>query len=59
MAKSLKDLHSDVLRVKESICFNETERRNELLALDLLFRSGYYKDEPKRRKKNGTSNRND
>lgn len=42
----IANLYRDVLNVRDSAAFNETERRNELLALDILFRAGYYCTEP-------------
>lgn len=42
----LANLYRDVKNVRDSVAFNETERKNELMALDILFRAGYYRDEP-------------
>lgn len=42
---TVRDYWQAVLRTRESIAFNETERRNELKALEMLYKSGYYSDE--------------
>lgn len=43
---TLNELYKEVKAVRDASMLNETERRNELMALDLLFRAGYYKGEP-------------
>lgn len=43
--KSKSDFWADVMIIRDSAGFNETERRNELKALELLYNSGYYGDE--------------
>ena len=42
---SVSDFWQAVIRTRESMAFNETERRNELKALEMLYYSGYYDDE--------------
>lgn len=42
MAASIEELHKAVWYVKDTSRMNNWEKRNELMALDLLFRSGYY-----------------
>lgn len=43
--RDLTDFWADVIQVRDSVMYNETERRNELKALELLYDSGYYKHE--------------
>lgn len=43
--KTRSDFWADVITVRESMGFNETERKNELKALELLWNSGYYDNE--------------
>lgn len=42
MSVPLEELHKAVWYVKDTARMNNWEKRNELMALDLLFRSGYY-----------------
>lgn len=44
MSASLEELHKEIFYVKNTARMNNWEKRNELMALDLLFRSGYYGD---------------
>lgn len=44
MSAPIEELHKQVFYVKDTARMNNWEKRNELMALDLLFRSGYYKD---------------
>lgn len=48
---TIKDLHKQVWLVKDTARMNNWEKRIELMALDLLFRSGYYKDVDKSSKR--------
>lgn len=42
MTAPIEELHKEVFFVKDTARMNNWEKRNELMALDLLFRSGYY-----------------
>ena len=44
MSAPIEELHKEVFRVKDTARMNNWEKKVELQALDLLFRSGYYKD---------------
>ena len=44
MPEPLEELHKQVFFTKDTARLNNWEKRNELMALDLLFRSGYYRD---------------
>ena len=43
--KSKQDFWKDVKEIANTNTLNETERRNMLKALELLWQSGYYKKE--------------
>lgn len=43
--KSKEDFWSEVREMANTRSLNETERRNMLMALDLLWKSGYYSRE--------------
>lgn len=47
MSVPIEELHKQVFYVKDTARMNSWEKRIELMALDLLFRSGYYKDATK------------
>ena len=53
MSAPIEELHSEVFRVKDTARMNNWEKRIELMALDLLYRSGYYKDVSNKNKENG------
>lgn len=42
MSASIEELHKAVWFCKDTARMNSWEKRIELMALDLLFRSGYY-----------------
>lgn len=44
MTAPIEELHKQIFFVKDTARMNNWEKRNELMALDLLFRSGYYED---------------
>lgn len=44
--KSKEDFWSEVREIANTRSLNETERRNMLYGLDLLWKSGYYNKEP-------------
>lgn len=43
MSAPIEELHREVFRVKDTARLNNWEKRIELMALDLLFKSGYYR----------------
>lgn len=43
--RTKSDFWSDVIIIREATFLNETERKNELKALELLWNSGYYDNE--------------
>lgn len=43
MSAPIEELHAEIFRVKDTARMNNWEKRIELMALDLLYRSGYYK----------------
>lgn len=43
MSAPIEELHKEVFFVKDTARLNNWEKRVELMALDLLFRSGYYR----------------
>lgn len=43
MSAPIEELYKQVWLVKDTARMNNWEKRIELMALDLLFRSGYYK----------------
>lgn len=46
MMKTKEEFWKDVKEVANTRTLNETERRNLLYGLDLLWQSGYYSSEP-------------
>lgn len=40
--RDLTDYWADIIKVRDAVMLNETERRNELKAIELLYNSGYY-----------------
>ena len=43
MAVPIEELHKEVWQVKENLTMSNWDKKVELQALDLLYRSGYYK----------------
>lgn len=51
MSVPIEELHKAVWYVKDTARMNNWEKRIELMALDLLYRSGYYDNVTKNSKK--------